>query len=189
MTGTPAPRAAANPDGESSNATASLGKIFSCFQRPKIDFGVRLDGLDVLFANDRLEGAGQSCCTQDGLDVLAPGAGDDRQADASLELPDQFDHARVNPWRSRQQADRERLLAADPFFDLDGRDAAAGEQVLDELTVVDLRRGCRHEIGHLPAEGRERPLPGRDVKVFRVGDHAIEVEEDGFGGHGFWYIK
>ena len=75
---------------------------------------------------------------------------------------------------------REHLLAADPLVDhVDGH-AAQGEQVRQELPVVDFRRARRDLVGDLPPHRTERPLPRGDVMVLGFRHHTIEIEENGF---------
>ena len=84
-----------------------------------------------------------------------------------------------------QQFHSEDLLAPDPLLDLVRRDAAAGEEIPEELAVIDVGRSHRDVVGHLPSHDAERPLPRGDVVVLGVRDDTIEIEENGFQGHGF----
>ena len=113
---------------------------------------------------------------QDSLDVLTPGAGDDSQPNAAAELPDQFLDAGINPGRVTEHADRERLLLAHPAVDVAVGDLLDRQQVAEELPVVHVGRSGRDLVGNLPAQGRERPLPGRDMMVLGVGDHSVKIQ-------------
>ena len=98
----PAPRAAARPVGESSIATADRGGQAATAEGHAVALGVGLDRLDVLLADDDLEGLGEPGGREHDLDVLAPGRRDDRQADAPREAIDQRRRPPDRPGASRR---------------------------------------------------------------------------------------
>ena len=57
------------------------------------------------------------------------------------------------------------------------------EEIAEEFPVVDLGGPGRHLVGDLPSQGHQGPLPGGDVMVLGVGDHSIEIEQDGAWRH------
>src|SRR5262249_38655215 len=143
------------------------GREPQALERELIGFGVRLDRIDVLLANDGLEGLPEPRGFEDRLDVLTAGAGNYRQADAAAQLAEQLGYARIQPRRVLEHAHGQELFPIYPFIDLVGIETALREQLGEELTVVNLRRPGRNIIGDLPAEDSERALPGGDVMVVR----------------------
>ena len=157
-----------------------LGHEPEPFERKLIGVGGRLASRHVFLADDRVERFGQTRGRQDGLDILTPCARDDGQAGSSLKALDQFDDSRKEPRSIPEQLHGQRLLAAHPFVDLAIGDSAVGKKLGQELAVVDLGRPCRHFFGDLPSHDGKRPLPGGDVMVVGVRDHAVEIEQNGF---------
>ena len=94
--------------------------------------------------------------------------------------------SRIESGRILEHLHREHLLAANPFVDLVRGDPALGEELGQEFAVVDLRRPGRHLVGDLPSHDGKRPLPGGDVMVVGVRDHAVEIEKNGFRRHELW---
>src|SRR5206468_11033978 len=90
---------------------------------------------------------------------------------------------RVDAWGIADQADRERLLLADPARDVAVGDPLAREEIAEEFPVVGLGGPGRHLVGNLPSECHQGPLPRGDVMILGVGDHSIEIEQDGAWSH------
>ena len=189
MTCSPAARADARPEGESSKATADRGEIRSRLSARRYGSGWGLADVTSSLAMIVSKASAMPADPRTVWTFSRQVPDTTASRDAPLELSDERRDSRVETRRAPHHLDGQRLLAPHPFVDLDARDAPLAEEIGQEDPVVDFGRSSRHLIGHLPSQRGQGPLPGGDVMVVGFRDHTVEIEENGFESHACWPVR
>ena len=164
--------------------TASAAVDLQPPQGQPVGLGVGLGRLHVLLADDQLEGVGQARRPRTASTLARQVVETTASRTAPAERADQLGHARVDPGRVGRAARRSAPAcgATQPSTSPPSM-LPLGEDLGEEGAVVHLGGPGADLVGHLPAHRGEGPLPGGDVDVLGVGDHAVEVEQHGAGRH------